>query len=227
VDLHAGITEFLAAQPRMALRPGTKGDLLIRGHFAFIAEHPAAGVIADAFELSIEVPRSFPAAIPRVTETGGRIPRDGQHHVNQHDDTLCLGSPIGLLLKIAEAPSLVGFAEACLVPYLYAVAHKLAHGGPFVFGELAHGGPGIMEDYLLIFGLKQPEQVFETLVLLGMKKRRANKRPCPCGCRRSLGQCRFNRRLAPFRRLASRPWYRTEAGTLALFQKLTRHGAHD
>lgn len=200
----------------MARRPAAGGGLLIRGQFAFVAEHAAAGVITDAFDLRIEVPTAFPAAIPRVTEIGGRIPRDGQHHINPGDDTLCLGSPIGLLLKIARKPSLLGFAELCLVPYLYAVSHKLSHGGPFIFGELAHGGPGVLADYLGIFGLKKPEQIFEALTFLGMKKRRANKRPCPCGCRLRLGRCPFNIRLAAIRRLASRPWFRAESATLSL-----------
>lgn len=186
----------------------------IRGRFDFAAEHSAAGVIADAFELCIVIPNAFPAAVPQVTELGGRIPRDGEYHVNPSDSTLCLGSPMGLLLKISEAPSLLGFAESCLVRYLYAVSHKLAHGGPFLFGELAHGTPGVLADYLGIFRLTEPAQVLAALRLLGMEKRRANKQPCPCGCRRLLGRCRLNHRLASFRRLAGRPWFRRQAAEL-------------
>ena len=143
VPSEAGVTAFLDAHPRMARRPGPGGAMHISGRFAFVAEHAAAGIIADAFDLRIVIPTEFPAGVPSVTEVGGRIPRNGEYHVNSTDHTLCLGSPIGLLLKIARSPSLLGFAESCLVPYLYAVSHKLVHGGAFLFGELAHGASGV------------------------------------------------------------------------------------
>ncbi len=120
------------------------------------------------------MPAAFPRDLPRVTETGRRIPREGEHHVNPTDDTLCLGSPLSLLLKLSTDPTLNGFAETCLVPYLHAVSYKLRHGGPFPFGELAHGTPGVLTDYRSLLCLKDDEQAREAVRLLGMKKRRAN-----------------------------------------------------
>jgi hypothetical protein len=157
--------------------------------------------------LEIEVPPGFPKALPRVTETGGRIPRHGDYHVNS-DGTLCLGSPLRLLLKLSNAPTLQGFASSCLVPYLFAMSHKLRNGGPLLFGELAHETPGLIADYLDLFQLRRPEQVTEVLRALGIKKRRANKLPCPCGCGVRLGRCKFNARIRGFRTLANRSWFR-------------------
>ncbi|MBK8091525.1 MAG: hypothetical protein IPK32_05950 [Verrucomicrobiaceae bacterium] len=130
--------------------------------------------------------------------------------MNKTDGSLCLGSPIGLLKKLARSPTLVGFAEHCLIPYLYAISHKLIHGGPLLFGELAHGSPGMLADYINIFRLKNPYQVREALLLLGMKKRRANKLPCPCGCGLRTGKCKFNWTLREFRQMAGRRWFRTQ-----------------
>ena len=62
-----------------------------------------------------------------------------------------------------------GFASSCLVPYLYAVSHKLQFGGELLFRELKHGAEGIVEDYLDLFGLSNPEQVRRVVRLLGMK----------------------------------------------------------
>src|SRR5205823_1562005 len=120
-----------------------------------------------------------------------RIPRTGEYHVNTSDNTLCLGSPLSLLLKLSKKPTIDGFAESCLVPYLFAISRKLKNGGPLPFGELAHGRKGLRDDYAFLFGLRQPQNVGRVLQLLGMKKRRANKLPCPCGCRKRLGRCRF------------------------------------
>ena len=205
-----GLREFLNCYPRMAIRPSIAGTLRLKGRFEFAAYHARQGDVHDSFALEIIVPDTFPKELPRTTETGGRIPRTGEYHVNQTDNTLCLGSPLSLLLRLSKNPSLFGFAEICLVPYLFAVSRKLQIGGPLPFGELAHGSDGILADYSLLFGLKHPERVRYVLELLGMKKRRANKLPCPCGCRSPLGRCRFNLRLHEFRKIASRSLFRKE-----------------
>ncbi len=194
----------------MTFRPRAGKPPVLRGRFAFTARHPDAGEIEDAFELEIEIPPTFPHEVPFVIEIGGRIPREADHHVNTADNTLCLGSPLRLRQLVAEDPTLTGFAAKCLVPYLFAQSQKQAGSGKFVFGELDHGLPGMLDDYVSLFGVKEYSQAVEALRLLGMKKRKANKLPCPCGCRQRLGQCRFNTRLAKFRKVATRPWFRAE-----------------
>jgi len=206
--IFAGLQQFLQDYPEMAFRPMTAaGNLIIEGRFAFTAR-PGAGLeITDAFALLIEVPPAFPRLLPRVTETDGRIPRNGEYHVNP-DATLCLGSPLRLILKVSEHPTLSGFAETCIVPYLYAISHKLKFGGPLPFSELAHGTPGEIQDYVDLFSLQRPEQALRTLRMLGMKKRVANKLPCPCECGRRLGKCRLNRMIGKFRKLTDRHWFK-------------------
>jgi len=115
------------------------------------------------------------------------------------------------MLKLSQRPTLTGLAEECLIPYLFAISHKLRLGGPLPFDELQHGTPGILTDYADLFGLKTAEQARYTLMLLGMKKRRANKLPCPCACGKRLGRCKLNVRLRQFRQIASRGWFRTSA----------------
>lgn len=204
-----GLDQFLTDYPKMAIRPCSDAYLRLKGTFGFAADHPVYGHVADAFSLQIDVPRAFPRELPEVTEIGGRIPREGEFHING-DGTLCLGSHLRLLLKLNEAPTLAGFTERCLVPYLYAISRKLTLGGKLVFGELAHYGPGMLQDYAQLFGLPTTDQARYALKLLGSKKRVANKLPCPCGCRLRLGRCRFNRRLLRFRKLASRGWFKRQ-----------------
>src|ERR1051326_5548167 len=96
------------------------------------------------------------------------------------------GSPLRLMLELSRRPTLTGFAEECLIPYLFAISHKLRFGGPLPFDELQHGTPGILSDYRELFGLETPGQAQHALTLLGMKKRRANKLPCPCACGKRL-----------------------------------------
>jgi hypothetical protein len=125
-----GVETFLKDYPGMTTRPCRDNCIVFRGKFSFCATPAAGEEICDAYELEIEVSASFPRKVPIVREMGHRIPRDGKHHVNT-DDTLCLGSPLRLLKKIAESPSLSGFAEKCLVPFLYAMSRKLQGDGEF------------------------------------------------------------------------------------------------
>jgi hypothetical protein len=215
------LADFLCDYPLMALRPARNRGCVLRGRFKFAATSPSHPPLEDAFDLEIEIPAAFPRTLPRVIETGGRIPRLGDYHVNANR-TLCLGSPLRLLLRLSAAPTLCAFATTCLVPYLYAISLKLRHGGDLVFGELAHEAPGLIADYMELFHLKSPAQVGAVLKALGQKKRQANKQPCPCGCGSRLGRCSFNARVLQFRLLASRSWFTTQHQWLVQSIRLAR-----
>lgn len=204
----AGLREFLVDYPDMRLIPETGTFLVLKGMFRFTASIQDTNEITDSFALLIRVPTVFPRDIPRVTEIAGRIPNDGKHHINQNDGTLCLGSPLRLLYNLSRNPTMVGFAENCLVPYLYAMSRNLNEGIPFIFGELQHGSPGELNDYTELLGLKNSDQAKMAVQLLSMKERSANKRPCPCGCGKRLGHCDFRVRLSKVRHLTSLKWFR-------------------
>jgi len=195
-----GLDRFLEEQPYMNIKLGSKPGLVIEGKFCFSAESADRERITDSYELALEIPERFPKAVPRVTECAYRIPRTPAFHVNA-DGSLCLGSPLRLLLKVTEHASLPGFAATCLVPYLYGISHKFKHGGKLPFGELDHGPQGKFADYADLFGLEGPNAARRAWELLCMKKRIANKQPCPCGCGRRLGKCEFNWTIRKFRRL--------------------------
>lgn len=203
-----GLHEFLRSYPRMAVKPASSPELHIEGLFEFTGSSATNGSIADCYNLSVVVPSIFPRDLPIVEELDHKVPRNGAYHVNP-GGSLCLGSRLRLLFELARKPTLVGFADNCLVPYLFGVSHKLRHGGKFPFGELPHGLPGELIDYMNLFGLRTQEQARIVLRYLAIKKRRANKLPCPCGCNRRLGACHFNRRVRQFRKLAERSWFRS------------------
>lgn len=203
-----GLATFCSKYRRMRIQPVLDSCLQLEGFFDFTAMWKDGGSITDSFHLRIAVPDGFPREVPIVYELGGRIPISGSFHVNRGDGSLCLGSPIRLLSEVIKKPSLTGFAETCLVPYLYAVSRKFLHGGDFVFGELEHGIAGELADYVDLFGVQTTEQARMTICCLGMKKRRANRLPCPCGCNKRLGKCHFNKRVRRFRQFAMRGWFR-------------------
>lgn len=202
------LREFLRSYPGMIVKPSSEPELRIEGQFKFAGASIAHGSIIDCYHLRVVVPSIFPRSLPIVEELDQKIPRIASYHVNP-EGSLCLGSRLRLLFELAKDPTLEGFAENCLVPYLFGVSHKLRHGGEFPFGELPHGVPGELLDYMNLFGLRTEDQARLVIRYLSMKKRRANKLPCPCGCNRRLGVCRFNLRVRRFRGLAERTWFRS------------------
>lgn len=198
---------FLAEQPFMSLQPSAGGIIVLEGDFGFSAVYEGQPQIEDRYSIRIVVPQKFPNELPEVSEVGNRIPRLADFHVNG-DGTLCLGSALSLMLLLQEQPTLTAFVTRCVVPYLYAMSLKLDHGVDFVFGELEHGTKGLVDDYRTLFGLKEGAQLPLALKCLLLKKRIANKRPCPCGCGKRLGKCRFNAKIRHFRQVFPKAWLR-------------------
>lgn len=216
-----GLAQFLIDYPRIRINPSSYSGTELSGDFDFSAQPEDEIRITESYSLQIQLPTKFPSEAPVVFETGGRIPRNGDFHVNP-DGSLCLGSPLRLLFLLSKSPNLLGFAQLCLVPYLYAVSYKLQHSKDFVFGQLAHGTPGELDDYMNLFGLPSRIQAALALKYLGMKKRKANKLPCPCGCGRRLGVCKFNMLLRDFRQVLERGDYRKIFSGLNLEQVLAK-----
>jgi hypothetical protein len=201
-----GLEEFLRAFPLMAVRPVPEYLVTLVGEFEFVAQYNSE-TVQDTYELMICVPFGFPRAVPSVLELGGRIPRLASFHMNS-DGTLCLGSPLRLLECLSRSESVYGFTLDCLIPYLFAISKRLRQGSEFIFGELAHGAEGVLNDYRGLFGLTEKGDVLAASSALTMKKRLANKKPCPCGCQRRLGRCAFNAKIRAFRAKASRAWFK-------------------
>lgn len=202
-----GLNEFLEYYSGMNIVPSSDNFLTLKGSFDFSTE--SNGIkIHDSYHLVIQVPYAFPQKMPIVKELDNKIPPISNYHVNK-DGSLCCGSSLRLLLMMTRNPSLMKFAEKCLEPYLYAISFKQKYKSKLPFGELDHGRPGELKDYTDLMGLKTTEQVKIALSLLGMKKRFANKHPCPCGCNKRLGKCKFNRTINKFRYLTYRRCFKS------------------
>ncbi|MFT5730210.1 MAG: hypothetical protein ACI8PB_004388 [Desulforhopalus sp.] len=205
------IEKFLDDYPQMSTVPYTGDGICLRGNFRFKAIGSENEELEGNYKIEIIVPKDFPDELPSVKELAEKITHETANGHLFLDNSLCLGSPLRLKKLLHQNPNLSSFASKCLVPFFYAVSHKMKKGGDLVFGELEHGNKGIVDDYIDLFGLKDHGQVVEALQLLGMKKRFANKKLCPCGCGKRLGVCSFHIKLNEFRCLASTSWFRTHA----------------
>lgn len=205
-----GLDDFLLNNPGMVLAPSRNSEIVVKGIFKFRAAPMNGMEIEDSYHLQIIIPIKFPKAVPKVYELDEKIKREPDNHVND-EGSLCLGSPLRIMMHIAQRPTLEMFGQKLIVPYLYATSLRRITGAKMVFGELAHARVGLFQDYSEIFRLRTVVQVKDALNQLGLRKRIANKRLCPCGCGLRLGRCKYRFYLNRFRYVASRGWFREQA----------------
>lgn len=200
----AAIQAFIHAYPGMAVSPATGVNVTFQGDLHFSATWGGFEV-TDAYQLRIVVPR-YPDSLPQVFEIGGRIKRIADEHASPNGQ-LCLGSELRLRAIIGKTLEMIGFADRCIVPFLYATTRRTTEQC-FVLGELEHGRPGMIADYLELFGVQDEAAVQAALRALTTKPTSACRHPCPCGCGRRLGQCEYRNRISSLRALAPRKTFR-------------------
>jgi len=198
-----GLEALRQQQPDLRERPSADGSLVLEGPLEFCAQTAQHGAIQERFEVRLKVPAGFPRELPEVWELGGRIP--WRFHTNTDDRSLCLGSPLRLFITLNAEPTLVGFVNRCLLPYFYnfVIGQRT---GRLPFGELAHGSRGLRTDYQRILGARSEQETIAFFTSLAVKKRIANRRPCPCGSGRRVGRC-HHRVLNGLRAIHSRSWF--------------------
>lgn len=214
-----GLPEFRERFPGLRLTHLPDCALQFDGELVFRAAMEGYDEVTDSYSIRGIVPAGFPREEARIFETGERI-ADDYHKFD--DESLCLGSLIRMRKEMVKQPTLLGLVNRLIIPYLYNHSYQ-GRNGSLPVGELDHGAPGLVQDYEKLFRLKGPRQCLEALQLLGMQKRIANKRPCPCGRGRRLGRC-HNHFLNPFRKLAPQSYFRQQA--VNLLEELKRLAEH-
>lgn len=207
------LKDFLKDNPHMSIKPSKKDGLVLEGNFSFKTKFQNFPEVDETYNLRIYISNKFPHVIPEVLELKDKIPKISDYHINP-GDTFCLGSPIKLLTLINKKPTLNGFAEYCLVPFLYAISLKIKYDYDLIFGELAHGTDGIIGEYIQIFEVDNKETVENIINMLSLNKRVANKLACPCQCGNRLGKCKLRLTVNKYRKLAPRSWYQEHLLTI-------------
>ena len=155
------------------------GSLPFEGHFDGLE------TITDCFDVELRIPRSYPDDLPLVRETEGVI-KAPYSHVNA-DGTLCLCVPIGARLIFHKAPTLLGFVNNLVVPFLYGYCYWKKYG-EHPFGEQKHGSAGIVQYYRCEFDLKGEAEAIEVIWFLN-KYGYDGRLSCPCGSGRMVKKC--------------------------------------
>ncbi len=183
VLLYEQFRDLSLSFPKLSLQKNNEGPWIIKGLLALLAEY-SGHLIDDEYAIEIIIPEEYPDRLPRLRETGNRIPRSFHHY---QDGSLCLGAPLAIKKKFSEEPTLVGFVNNCCIPYLYSYSYK-SKNGKMPFGELSHGGQGILEYYQDLFDLKSNRALLGLIKILVDDNYRGHIK-CPCGSGKRLRSC--------------------------------------
>lgn len=143
----------------------------------------ASGLLCE-YDIEILIPKKYPNKIPTIKEISGKIIHT--FHTNG-DGTMCLGSKLDVLHKFSASPTLLGFVENLVEPYLFAHAYFLEYG-KMPFGELSHGTKGVIEYYNSLFEVDDYEMVMNVLHFLCKYGFRGHHKCC-CGSKKKFRNC--------------------------------------
>ena len=183
--LERHIAELTAEYPRLVVVGRYQTETVLAGPVAFEARPDNMETISASFDIELTLPHAFPNQLPLAKETGGRIRAEYEHVFT--DGTLCLGVAIEQRRVLLEQPTLLGFVDRLLVPYLYGYCFWRKHGR-HPFGEAAHGSQGILDHYLSVLRLDDPLTALAAIRLLYEHGYRGD-RNCPCGSGRCVRVC--------------------------------------
>ena len=175
IDVHKGLTNVVEHDE----------EIVVSGMLPFEASVDSLETITDSFGIKVNIPNDFPNALPRVTETGGRITADYEHRFT--DDTLCLAVPIEQRRVFFEQPTLRGFVNRLVIPYLYGYCFWEKHGY-HPFDEAAHGCEGIVRHYIDTLDLRDELAALAVISFLFEHGYRGHH-DCPCGSGTRVRAC--------------------------------------
>lgn len=156
---------------------------IVKGSLDFCATYETME-IGDSFHIEILISEKYPEILPTAKEMRGRIPPTFHKY---KDDTFCLGVPAHIKIKFSEKPTLLGFVENLLIPYLFSFS-CWERNGDMPYGELSHGGEGLKEYYADYFGVHSESVILRFLAMLSLNNYRGHH-DCPCGSGKIIRQC--------------------------------------
>ena len=184
-DLRKQIVELSGVHKGLTDVVEHDAETLLSGTLDFEASADELETITASFDIELTIPHVLPDRLPRAKEVGGRIGTDYEH-LNP-DGTLCLAVPVEQRRVFFEQPTLLGFVERLLVPYLYGYCFWKKNGY-HPFNEAAHGNEGILRYYVDTLGLRGPLEALATICFLFEHGYRGHHE-CPCGSGRKVRMC--------------------------------------
>lgn len=176
-DLRQQIIELLGVHKGLTNIVERDAETIVSGTLPFEASADGLETIRESFEIELIIPHGFPDALPRVKEIGGQIVAEYDHR--NAGGTLCLAVPVEQRRVFFEQPTLLGFVNRLVIPYLYGYCFWKKYGR-HPFDEAAHGYEGILRHYIDTLGLYDDLAALAVICFLFEHGYRGHHE-CPCG----------------------------------------------
>lgn len=145
----------------------------------------------DSYNVRIEIWPLKENELPRVWETGGRIPWRADHHINATEGpgrgSCCVCLPDAYFLENPGPVDILGFLDGPVRAYFIGQA-LFERTGAWPHGEWGHGEKGRDEFYESLFGVNGPRRIRSYLEVLAVD-RVPRQRVCPCGSGERIRHC--------------------------------------
>jgi hypothetical protein len=157
--------------------------VVVRGSLPIID----AGKELDRYSVEIVLLADYPNAVPLVWETGGKIPRHADHHVNKESGEACLFIPDERWKIYPPGTAFLGFLNSPVRNFF--LGHSVfRRTGEWPFGQRRHGSAGILEYYGELLGTDDVTVILGYLECLSRPTLKGHW-PCPCKSGKRVRDC--------------------------------------
>lgn len=141
----------------------------------------------DEYIISIILSNKNFSWFPKVFETGKKIPRKPDRHVNP-DGSLCVAVRPEEFLICKEGICFKEFIDKILIPHLASETYRRIQG-KYPNGEYSHGNTGIIEFYQTIFNTKDIRLIKLILIRILHDVLPKQTEKCFCGSNLLFAEC--------------------------------------
>ena len=183
-QLFREVREYVSInQQELIVHKNDSGEIEVSGNFVVFGPD----LPCDSFEIFVSVSENFPFAMPKLQETGGRIPRVTSRHIFTETGNCCVGVWEEWLIRSSEM-SIAEYFSGPVNDYFLSQSYFEATG-VWPFGERAHSICGVLEAYCAMLEIKlDPDLLHSYLVFLKRKNLKQNLL-CPCGSKKRYRDC--------------------------------------
>ncbi|MEM6275363.1 MAG: hypothetical protein AAF714_00315 [Pseudomonadota bacterium] len=198
-ERHSALQNWVDRGQRRMRLSSEGEDVIAEGWYDLRPEMPghSPDAVLASYELKIVLTPKVERIGPRVFETGQAIPRCDERHIGQ-DGWCCIGV-FSVWRATAHDRRYIAFLDDPLRNFFIG-QFAVDQGLEWPFGEHHHGSMGVIEAAAEFLGCEpKVRAVKDTLRLMPVLRARGTSvayRTCPCGSRRTLGRCCFDRLYA-------------------------------
>jgi len=145
-----------------------------------------AGHELDRYSDEIVLPADYPDAVPLVWETGSKIPRNVDHHVNESGQA-CLFVPDERWKVCPPGTTFLEFLDGPVRNFFLGQS-IFRQTGQWPFGQRPHGARGIYQYYEELLGTTDKCVIQEYINYLGRPALKGHW-PCPCNSGKRIRDC--------------------------------------